>query len=57
MTSQKMQRGRGISSNLTTNRANAGGNSKAGSASTMGRSLFIRRALHRNVICCKANLK
>ena len=57
MTSQKMQSARGTGSNVWTNHSNQGGNSKAGSASTMGRSLFITRALYRNVICCKANLK
>lgn len=57
MTSRVLQSARGTGSNIWTNHTNQGGNSKAGSASTLGKSLFIRRALYRNVICCKANLK
>lgn len=57
MTSRVLQSARGTGSNMWTNHTNQGGNSKAGSASTLGKSLFIRRALYRNVICCKANLK
>jgi hypothetical protein len=57
MTSKAMQSARGTGSNMWTNHANQGGNSKAGSASTLGRSIFITRAIYRNVICCKANLK